>query len=302
MGFREWALLLILSLLWGCSFFYFKVLVAELPPFTIVFGRVAIAALVLISWLAARRQALPATAGLWASFAIMGLLNNVVPFTLIVWGETRVSSGLASILNATTPVFAVLAAQVFTRNEKLNWHKAVGVLCGFLGVVLLIAPSPLELDHGREIPGELACMAAAMIYALAGIYGRRFKNVPALQVAAGQLSASSLMLIPIVLLVDRPWTLSPPSAHAWAAWFALAVLSTAIAYVIYFRILAVAGATNVLLVTFLVPISAIVLGVLFLHEAFSMRSLEGMALIGVGLAAIDGRVLRAVFPRNPSTS
>jgi drug/metabolite transporter (DMT)-like permease len=294
MAAREWTLLGVLSLLWGCSFFYFKVLVAELPTFTIVWGRVAIASLSLNVLLFARREPIAKTAGLWTSFAIMGLLNNILPFALIVWGETRISSGLASILNATTPIFAVLAAQYFTRNEKLNWHKGIGVACGFLGVVMLIGPSVLALARGKEILGELACLGAAMIYAAAGIYGRRFKGVPALHVATGQLTASTLLLVPLVLLIDQPWTLHGPSVHAWAALLALAVLSTAVAYVIYFRILAVAGATNVLLVTFLVPVSAILLGVLFLDETFTWRTLAGMVLIGLGLAAIDGRLLKAL--------
>jgi drug/metabolite transporter (DMT)-like permease len=290
MGSREWVLLLILSALWGCSFFYFKILVAELPPFTVVLGRVGLAALLLNAVLLIRRDPMPRSPQLWGSFLVMGLLNNVIPFTLIVWGETRISSGLASILNATTPIFTVLAAHCWTSNEKLNWNKGMGVLFGFLGVAVLIGPSAVAGMRGGDTAGALSCLAAAFAYAIAGIYGRRFKGVAALKVATGQITGSTLILIPLACLADRPWTLPMPSAHAWEALAGLAVLSTALAYMIYFRILATAGATNLLLVTFLLPISALLLGVLFLGETFTAQAFGGMMLIGLGLAAIDGRV------------
>ena len=294
MGAREWILLLVLSALWGCSFFFFKVLVAELPPFTIVLGRVGLAALLLNLFLAIGRDPMPRSPRLWGSFIVMGILNNVVPFTLIVWGETRVSSGLASILNATTPIFTVLAAHFLTHNEKLSWSKGVGVVLGFLGVAVLIGPSSMAHIGGGDVLGEISCLCAALTYGFAGIYGRRFKDVPALKVATGQITGSTLVLLPVAALVDRPWTLPMPSAHAWEAWVGIAVFSTALAYMIYFRILAAAGATNLMLVTFLLPISALLLGVFFLSETITLPALVGMALIGMGLAAIDGRACAAI--------
>jgi drug/metabolite transporter (DMT)-like permease len=296
MGAREWVLLIVLSILWGGSFYYFKVLVAELPPLTIVLARLGIAAILMNLLMLIRRDLLPASLRVWTSFALLGLLNNIVPMTLIVWAETRISSGLASILNATTPVFAVIAAHFLTRNEKLNWHRALGVFCGFMGVVLLIGPAVFARAGRHQILGDAACLCAALTYAFAGIYGRRFKGMPPLTIAAGQITASSLVLSPIAMLIDIPWTLPAPSAHAWQAIVALAVLSTALAYVIYFRVLATAGATNVLLVTLLVPVSAVLLGVLFLGETFGVRTFGGMALIAVGLAAIDGRALKWLTP------
>lgn len=290
MGTREWLLLVLLAGLWGCSFFFFKVLVAELPPLTVVLGRVGLAALLLNALLLFRRDPMPWSPGLWRSFVCMGILNNVVPFTLIVWGETRISSGLASILNATTPIFTVLAAQFLTRNEKLDWNKGVGVICGFLGVTVLIGTTAASGIGNSDQLGELACLGAALSYSLAGIYGRRFRGVPALTVATGQVTGSTLVLIPLAAWVEHPWTLPLPSASALGAWLGIAVFSTALAYLVYFRILAVAGATNLMLVTFLLPISALMLGVFLLGETLTAQALGGMALIGAGLAAIDGRL------------
>ena len=293
MGTREWMLLLVLSVLWGGSFFFIKVLVAELPPLTVVLGRVGLAALLLNALLMFRRDPMPASARLWGSFVVMGILNNVVPFTLIVFGEIRISSGLASILNATTPIFTVLTAHVLTHNEKINWNKGIGVLFGFMGVAVLIGPSVITSFSG-DVAGEIACLCAALTYGFAGIYGRRFKGIPALKVATGQITGSTLVLIPLTALIDHPWTLPMPSAHAFEAWVGIAVFSTALAYMIYFRILAVAGATNLMLVTFLLPISALILGVSFLGETITLQAIGGMALIGVGLAAIDGRLVSRV--------
>jgi drug/metabolite transporter (DMT)-like permease len=294
MGAREWALLVVLSVLWGASFYFFKVLVAELPTLTVVLGRLGVAALLMNLVVVLKGDSMPSSPRLWGAFIVMGLLNNVMPFILLVWSEIRISSGLAAILNATTPIFAVLVAHFTTANEKLNWSKGIGVLCGFLGVVVLIGPSILANVRGEQLPADLACLFAAFIFALAGIYGRRFKGLPSLTVATGQVTASTLVLLPITLIADRPWNLPNPSFQAWEALAGIAVLSTAVAYVMYFRILAAAGATNTLLVTFLVPISAILLGVVFLSEAFTTETLGGMLLIGAGLAAIDGRLPTAL--------
>lgn len=295
MGPREWALLLMLSALWGGSFFFFKVLVTEIPPFTVVLGRVGIAAVALNAFLLLRRERIPRDARLWRGFLVLGLLNNVIPFSLIVFGETRISSGLASILNAMTPVFTVLAAHALTAGEKLNGTKATGVIFGLAGVGVLVGPAVLGQSSGADPIGATCCLLAALSYAFAGIYGRRFRAIPPIRVATGQITASTLILIPLSLLVDRPWTLAAPSPQAWAALFGIALLCTALAYLIYFRILATAGATNISLVTFLLPVSALMLGALVLHESITIEALAGMALIGMGLAAIDGRLPAALW-------
>jgi drug/metabolite transporter (DMT)-like permease len=294
LGAGEWVLLLVLSVLWGCSFFYYKILVAELPPLTVVLGRVGLAALLLNVFLIVKSKPLPLSPRLRVSFLVMGILNNVIPFTLVAWGETRISSGLASILNATTPVFSVLVAHCSSANERLNWNKGAGALLGLLGVAVLIGPSALAGLRMGTIWGSLACLAAALAYAVAGIFGRRFKGTAPLTVATGQLTGGTLLLIPLACMADHPWTLPAPSAHAWEALAGIAVLSTAVAYILYFRLLATAGATNVLLVTLLLPVSALLLGALFLGESISALALGGMALIGLGLAAIDGRLPAAM--------
>jgi drug/metabolite transporter (DMT)-like permease len=221
----------------------------------------------------------------------MGLFNNAVPFGLILWGQIHIPSGLAAILNATTPLFTVLVAHVATRDEKLTGSRVAGLMLGLSGVVAMLGPD-LLLELGTDIAAQVACLLAAVSYAIAGVYGRRFRGEPPLRVATGQLVASSVILAPVALLTDRPWTLALPGGAALAALLALAALSTALAYLIYFRILSRAGATNVLLVTFLIPVSAILLGWLVLHEQLAMRHFAGMGAIALGLIAIDGRLLR----------
>jgi drug/metabolite transporter (DMT)-like permease len=301
MGGVEWTMLLILSGLWGGSFFYFKILVAALPPFTVVLARVGLAAVILNAWLVLRRDFMPASPRLWGAFIVMGLLNNVIPFTLIVFGETRISSGLASILNATTPMFAVIAAHLLTTNEKITPAKAAGVLVGFAGVAVLIGPDALG-GLGENLVADAACLSAALAFAFAGIYGRRFKGQNPVKVATGQLTGSTATLIPFAVFVDRPWTLPMPSGSVWSAMVGIAVLCTVVAYALYFRILATAGATNLLLVTFLLPVSALLLGWLVLGESIAPRAFGGMALIGLGLACIDSRLLTRARGRRPRTA
>jgi drug/metabolite transporter (DMT)-like permease len=299
MSAADWLLLVGLSLLWGGSFFFAKIAVLELPPLTVALGRVAIAAAILLALARATGVALPATLAAWRPYALMGLLNNVLPFTLLFWGQTHIPSGLAAILNATTPLFTVLVAHVATADEKLNAARLAGLTAGLTGVTVMIGPDVLR-DLGANVLAQLACLLAAISYAFAGVYGRRFRGEPALRVAAGQLTASSIILALPVALVDRPWMLSAPSGRAIAALVALATLSTALGYLIYFRILACAGATNVALVTFLIPVSAILLGTLVLGEQLAARHLVGMAAIALGLAAIDGRAARMLVRTSPN--
>jgi drug/metabolite transporter (DMT)-like permease len=285
----DWLLLVALSILWGGSFFFAKIAVAELPPLTVALGRVAIAAATLALVARATGIVLPTTAAEWMRFVPMGLLNNVLPFGLIFWGQTQIPSGLAAILNATTPLFTVLVAHAATTDEKLNIGRAAGLVFGLAGVVAMIGPDALQA-LGRNVLAQLACLAAALSYAFAGVYGRRFRGEPVLRVAAGQLTASTFLLMPVVALLDRPWTLPAPSATTLGALVSLAMASTALAYVIFFRVLARAGATGISLVTFLIPLSAVLLGTLILGEQLAMRHFVGMVAIALGLAAIDGRL------------
>ncbi|MCB9946354.1 MAG: DMT family transporter [Rhodospirillaceae bacterium] len=291
----EWGLLLTLSVLWGGSFFFVGVAVRELPPLTIVVLRVALAALALLLVLRVIGVRLPRGGKVWAAFFGMGMLNNAIPFSLIVWGQTHIASGVASILNATTPLFAVIVAHVLTADEKMSGGRLFGVLVGLAGVAVMIGGTALQA-LGLNVAAQLACLAAALSYAFAGVYGRRFRamGIAPMATATGQVMASSLLLLPVMLAVDRPWTLALPSAGTMAALAGLAILSTAVAYVLYFRILATAGATNLLLVTFLIPASAILLGILVLGETLQPKHMAGLTLIALGLAAIDGRPWRAV--------
>ncbi len=294
MGVRDWALLIVLSLLWGGSFFFVEVALTALPPFTLVLLRVGLAAAALHVFLRFSGLGMPSGWRVWAAFFGMGLLNNAIPFTLLVWGQTQITSGLASILNATAPLFTVIVAHAATRDERLTGGRLAGVVIGFAGVALMIGPDALA-GLGDDLLAQIACLAAALSYAFAGVFGRRFARmgVKPVQTAAGQVTASSLLLLPLVLLVDRPWSLPMPGPGAWAAIVALALLSTALAYILYFRILSTSGATNLLLVTLLIPPTAILLGVTILGERLEAIHVAGMALIALGLAAIDGRPARA---------
>jgi drug/metabolite transporter (DMT)-like permease len=290
----EWTMLLALATVWGGSFFFNAIAVQELPVFTVVVSRVALAAIILLMIMWLRGERLPRDRRVWVAFLGMGFLNNVIPFSLIVWGQQHIASGVASILNASTPLFTVVFAHILTSDESMTKGKFTGVLVGFAGVAVMIGMDALR-EFGTGIVAQLLCLGGAISYAFAGIYGRRFRTmgISPMSTATGQVVASSMILMPIMMLVDQPWTLPVPSLTAIGALIGVAAISTALAYVLYFRILATAGATNLLLVTFLIPVSAILLGTLFLGESLFARHFVGMALIGIGLAAIDGRLWRA---------
>ncbi len=298
MTLTEWAILLCLSLLWGGSFFFNAVAVRELPVFTVVVGRVVVAAVLMLVLLGAIGQKLPSGRRIWTAFFVIGLINNAIPFSLIVGGQQHIGAGVASILNAATPLFTVLFAHFLTTDEKMTGNRLIGVLIGFLGVAVMVGIDAVQ-DLGSHVMAQLMCLSATVSYALASIYGRRFRTmgVAPLVTATGQVVTASILMAPVMLVVDRPWELPMPSLAALGAVGGLALLSTALAYVLFFRLLASAGASNLALVTFLVPVSAILLGFLFLGEVLLPRHMAGMALIGLGLAAIDGRPWRALAGR-----
>ncbi len=292
---REWFLLVILSMLWGGSFFFAEVSLRELGPLTIFFGRVSIAAVVLFCFVYYSGIKMPSDRASWGQFAVMGALNNMIPFSLIVWGQSHIDSGLASVLNATTPMFTVALAHVLTTDEKLSVTKGIGIIFGIVGVAVLIGPGALNGLDG-QVWGKVAILGAALSYGFAGIYGRRLNRHPTSVAATGMLICSSTMMLPLMLIVEGPLT-SLPGPDVWGAVLAIALLSTSVAYLIYFHILAKAGPTNLLLVTFLIPVSAVLLGVLILNESLSGHALIGMVLIFAGLAAIDGRVFASLRNR-----
>lgn len=291
----QWAMLVVLSVLWGGSFFFAGVAVREIPPLTVALARAGGAAIVLNLALPLFGLSLPRRADVWRAFVIMGFINNVVPFTLIFWAQAQIPSGLASILNATTPLSTIIVAHVATRDEKMVGSRLAGVLIGFVGVSTMIGLDLLR-GVGSHVVAQIALVLAAFSYACAGVYGRRFAamGVPPMTTATGQVTASTCILAPFALFLDAPWTLSAPSSAALWSLAGISVLSTALAYVIYFRLLATAGATNLLLVTFLIPVSAIAMGVFGLNETLAPRHIVGLALIAMGLACIDGRLLKVM--------
>lgn len=288
MGAAQWAMLLTLSLLWGGTFFFVEVALDDVPPLTLVFLRVSLAAVALHIYIFATGRGLPGGLRLWGAFAVMGLFNNFLPFSLISWGQTQITGSLASILNATTPIWTVLLAHWLTADEKLTGLRILGVALGFVGVAVMIGIEALS-GLGASLLAQLAVVGAAISYACIGIYGRRFSGIRPSQVATGQLTMTSLMMLPVALAVDRPWVLPLPSAATVAAILGLALASTSVAYILYFRLLASSGAVNLLLVTFLIPVSALVLGMGLLGETLQGQHLVGMGLIAAGLGAIDGR-------------
>jgi drug/metabolite transporter (DMT)-like permease len=294
----DWAILLVLAAIWGGAFLFIGVAVRHVPPLTYVWLRVTIAAAVMWIYVKARGVDVGLPRQVWGAILLLAVLNNALPFALFGWGQTHIASGLASILNATTPIWGVVVAHFFTRDERMSPRKAVGVLLGFGGVATMIGPSLLS-NLGSSVIAQLACVTASLSYALAAVWARRFKRigVSPLSVTTGQLTAGALIMLPLSMIVDRPWIHAFPPLSAWAAITALALFCTALGYVLYFRLIDHAGATNALLVTLLVPPVAILLGSLFLGEQLAAQDFLGLALIAFGLAAIDGRLISAAAGR-----
>ncbi len=285
----DWLLLIVLSILWGGSFLFGRIAVAEVPPVTLVLARVGIAAAALHLVLRAFGITFAPTGGRWRDYLVMGTLNNLVPFGLIFYGQIEIGAGLAAVINGMTPFWSALMARA-AGVEQLPVRKAAGVVLGFAGLAVTVGPAALD---GLDAPlvAQLAVVGATISYGAASVFGRRFAGDPPLLTATGQLSASTVLVLPLALVVDTPWLLPVPTPATVGSVVALALLSTALAYILYFRVLASAGATNAALVTLLIPVSAIALGALVLGEAIEARQLGGMALIALGLAVIDGRLL-----------
>ena len=288
----DWLTLIALALIWGVAFLFISVAVSEVPPLTYVWARlmIAAAAMWLFVWWRGEPAGLPRS--IWGAILVLALFNNAIPFVPFGWGQTHIASGLAAILNATTPIWGVVVAHLFTADEKMSPRKIAGVLLGFAGVTMMIGPALLGSIDNNAL-AQLACVAAALCYAFAGVWARRFRaiGVSPISVTTGQLTAGALLMLPVAFLIDRPWLDALPSLKAIGAITALAVVCSSFAYILYFRLIYRAGATNALLVTLLVPPVAIVTGALVLHEVIEPRDFAGLALIALGLAAIDGRLV-----------
>ena len=288
----DWLILGILAVIWGGAFFFIGVAVRHVQPMTYVWLRLTIAAGAMWGYLYFKGEKIDLPRSAWGSIVLLAILNNALPFTLFGWGQTHIASGLASILNATTPIWGVVVAHFLTHDERMTARKIAGVLLGFGGVATMIGPSLLS-SLGTSALAQLACVTASLSYALAAVWARRFRRqgISPLSVTTGQLTAGAILMLPMSMFIDRPWTHAFPPVSAWAAIGALALFCTAFGYVLYFRLIATSGATNALLVTLLVPPVAIVLGALFLNETLAPQDFIGLGLIALGLAAIDGRAL-----------
>jgi drug/metabolite transporter (DMT)-like permease len=294
----DWLILATLAVIWGGAFFFIGVAVKHVAPMTYVWLRLTIAATAMWIYVKASGGRLGLPRQVWGAIVLLALLNNALPFTLFGWGQTHIASGLASILNATTPIWGVVVAHFLTSDERMSPRKIAGLLLGFGGVATMIGPALLS-NIGTNALAQLACVAASLSYALAAVWARRFRRmgVSPVSVTTGQLTAGAIIMLPMSMFVDKPWTNAFPPITALAAIAALGLFCTAFGYVLYFRLIDRAGATNALLVTLLVPPVAILLGALFLNETLAPQDFVGLTLIALGLAAIDGRLVSALGAR-----
>jgi drug/metabolite transporter (DMT)-like permease len=281
---RELALLLVLATLWASSYSFIKIAVASIPPLTLMAARTAIAGAILLAILHARGLRLPRDARTWRQFAIQACLNSVVPFTLIAWGQQTVDASLATILNSTSPIFTFLLTALVTRHEPVTGRKLFGVAAGVLGIALIVGLQALH-GLGREVWAQLALVLAAVFYAGAAIFGKSFKGLDPMMPAAGSLLFGAAFLIPASLVVDRPWTLAP-TLGAVMALLALAVFSTALAFVIYFRLVQTLGSVGTTAQAYVrVPIG-VAIGVLFLSETLSPTAIAGLVCVVAAVIAM----------------
>lgn len=290
---RDWVLISVLALIWGGSFLFGRILMLEWPPFTVVFLRVAIAAFVLWVFLLATGRTFPFATPFVIALFVMGILNNVIPFSLILIGQREIGSGLASVVNAMTPIWTLIIANGFTQDEKFSANKIAGIVLGFIGVAVLIGGDLVAGLHASAW-AQAAVLGATISYGFAGVFGKRFKGQDPIAVATGQLTASSIIMFPVMLSTEGVFNITAPNVELLTALLGLSIVCTAFAYVLFFRILASAGATNVSLVTFLVPVSAIMLGAFWLGERLTLENFAGMALILAGLVCVDGRLMRII--------
>lgn len=286
---QDWSLLILLSILWGGAYFFAGVAVKELPPLTVVLARVFLAALTLLPLFWYFGHALPKSMSEWMPFFGMGLLNNVLPFGFIFAGQTLITVGLSSIINAMTPLFTVLVMAAF-QEERLTINRIIGVILGVVGVAVLRGfEGPFDFEQTLGIG---LCLAGTLSYGFAALWGRKYlAGVPPLKSATCQLLCSTLIIAVVVCLIDQPWTLTIPSQSTIWSVVALAVFGTALAYIVFFKILVQAGASNVMLVTLLIPVTALILGNVFLGEAIQTKEILGALVIGAGLLFIDGRII-----------
>ncbi len=278
-------LLLVLGTLWGSSYLFIKIVVTEVPALTLVAGRLTVATIIMAVILRVLGLSLPRSRRMWGVYAVLGFFNVALPFSLISWGEQYIPSGLAALLQATTPIFAVILAQFLTEDDRMTPAKVIGVIIGFLGVGLLMLP---ELRQGlrTSLLGQLAVIGSSLCYAGATIYARNtLRGQPPLVSATGQLTMGVVAMLPLSLLIDRPFHLSP-SLPALASWLGLVIVGTVLAYIVYFTLIERTSATFVTMVTYIIPLNGLMLGALVLHEQLGVTMLGGLALVLLGVLVV----------------
>jgi drug/metabolite transporter (DMT)-like permease len=283
--------LLVLGALWGSSYLFIKIAVAEVPAFVLVTSRLLLSASILWILLLASRQKVPRSRAQWGAYAVMGLLSGAIPWSLITWGEQYISSGLAALLQATMPIFTVILAFLVTSDEQISPRKMIGVVIGFLGVVVLMLPDLRTISVRQESQahflGQLAIVASSVSYAGGAIFARsRLRKEPPLSSTTGQLTMGFVYMLPVTLLLGRPTELSLPSVPALASWLGLTVFGTVFAYLIYYSLIARTTATFVSTVTYIIPVFGLVLGALVLAETLTGGLLLSLALILLGVMLV----------------
>jgi drug/metabolite transporter (DMT)-like permease len=279
------ALLLMLGMLWGSSYLFIKVTVAEVPPLTLVAGRLSLSAVMLWLLLRVLGRSMPRSRSLWGTYAVMGFFSGTLPYVLISWGEQYIPSSLAALLQATMPIFTVILAYFLANDERMTWRRALGVAIGFAGVGILMLP---DLRQGLQanLLGQLAVVASSLSYAWAAIFARkRLHGQSPLASTTGQVTAGALFTLPLSLLIDQPFHLSP-SLPAVAGWLGLIILGTVVAYIIYYELLERTSATFVSTVTYIIPINGFILGWLVLSEPLTSSLLGSSALILLGVLLV----------------
>lgn len=291
----DWGIIFLLSLLWGGAFFMIELGLRGFPPNTLVFLRMALAVPPMLLIMKFMGHIMPSDRKSWTQLFILGAINAAFPFILFFWGQTHIDSGLASILNATTPLWGVVTAHFLTRDEKVTPARVAGVLLGLAGIIVMVGPDALG-GMSEGVLAQIACLAATLLYALAAVYGRTLSKstMTPLVVATGQVVTAAIIMLPVMLIADQPWTLPIAGWDAWAGAVGLAIPSTAIAYFFYFRLIDRAGASNAMLVAFIMPVIAVILGVIALGETMEPKEVAGAVLIALGLLAIDGRLLQKI--------
>jgi drug/metabolite transporter (DMT)-like permease len=288
----SWGLIAILSVLWGGAFFLIEVGLRSYPPNTLVFMRLALAVPPMFVVLKLSGGSLPNDLKSWWLLMIVGTLNCALPFILFFWGQQYLDSGYASVLNATTPLWGVIVAHFMTSDEKATPTRIIGVVVGLAGILVMVGPDATK-GFTTNLLAQLACLVSTISYSFAAIYGRRLSqtSLTPMVVATGQTAMAALFMLPVFLIVDQPWTMATPSLDSTLAGVTLALLSTALAYILYFRLIDGAGASNAQLVAFIMPVLAIILGIAFLGESLSNGQIAGALLIGIGLVILDGRLV-----------